>query len=130
VTTLQNKITMLEKQRDQLLNAQIDVDLEKYSDRITDETKPKWKAALLANRETAIELLEGIKPSEKAPAKPQALTNTQPPKTPGAAAVTQDDAAAAKKAAAIRNRASEIQKTEGINFGQAFRRAEAELGKE
>lgn len=131
VPDLEKEITDLKNRNQTLLAAQVEADLEKFADRITDETKPKWQAALLANRESTIELLEGIKPVEEKKDKREALTNRHPAKTPGAQPGSEgDEKKAAAKAAAIRNRASEIQRTEKISFGQAFRRAEAELGKE
>jgi hypothetical protein len=43
-----------------LLEGQVEADLERYKGRYKPAAREKWKAALLANREVALELLEGV----------------------------------------------------------------------
>ena len=43
-----------------LLGGQVEADLERYKGRYKPAAREKWKAALLANREVALELLEGV----------------------------------------------------------------------
>lgn len=84
-TELKNRVEALTQERDTLLATQVEADLEKYKDRLSAESLPKWKAALLANRAEALELLEGI-PSPVAGAKDnkdkQPLTNRKPEGSP------------------------------------------------
>jgi hypothetical protein len=43
-----------------LMEGQVEADLERYKGRYKPAAREKWKAALLANREVALELLEGV----------------------------------------------------------------------
>ena len=61
---IKNRVTTLETQNGQLLEAQVESDLAKYSDRIAEDKKPAWKKQLLANRSGTLELLESIAPVE------------------------------------------------------------------
>jgi phage I-like protein len=94
VTTLEpllNRVTELETQNAQLLDATVEQDLDKYANRFAADKRDAWKKSLLANRETALSLLESIIPP--APANPSApsdpsdrpgrpLTNRAAAKTP------------------------------------------------
>jgi phage I-like protein len=53
-------IQALKNRNAALLAAQVENDLERYKDRIKPESRGKWKAHLLANREQALELLSGL----------------------------------------------------------------------
>lgn len=63
-TELKNRAVTLETENKALLETQVETDLEKYKDRIAEGKKESWKKALLANRSSAIELLEGITPGK------------------------------------------------------------------
>lgn len=81
-TELKNRVEALTQERDALLGAQVEADLEKYKNRLSAESLPKWKDALLANRAETLVLLEGI-PSPIAYAKTkQPLTNRKPEGSP------------------------------------------------
>ena len=126
---LKNRVEALARERDLLLEAQVEADLEKYQSRLSPESLPKWKAALLANRAEALELLAGIpEPAEHGGAhnKPP-LTNRAVPGTPGGAPQGGD-------LRALRNRAvQEFQIINKCGFEQAWnavRAAKPELFKE
>jgi phage I-like protein len=77
---LKNRVEALTQERDLLLASQVEADLEKFKNRLSAESLPKWKAALLANRAETLELLEGI--PTPTPAPKQALTNRHATGTP------------------------------------------------
>lgn len=82
-TELKNRVEALTQERDALLGVQIEADLEKYKNRLSAESLPKWKAALLANRAEALALLEGIpSPAAEANKTKQPLTNRKPEGSP------------------------------------------------
>ncbi len=117
----------LKNRHDELLNIQADGDLVKFSDRITEASKPVWKAQLISNRGETIKLLEGITPAKdvKAP-----IHNRTGAKLPGANLdKTEDDQGKEDQALAARisNRASEIEKSQKISFNRAHALATQEL---
>ena len=93
-----------------------DHDLAKYGDRITEATKPAWRASLLSNRAGTIALLGGIVvPTMETP-----LTNRQKAKTPAADAA--DPAVAQKQTAAVKA----IRNRDRCDFSTAWRTAQVE----
>ena len=134
-TTAEGQVTTLTKERDTLLGAQVDSDLEKYKNRFKPENREKIKAALITNRASTIELLESLEApaaSDIDPATGKArITNRAAAKTP---AQVEADATKEKdeesRAARIQNRAHQIQKEKSNGrvkypFSQAFKEAEA-----
>lgn len=131
-TTAEGQVTTLTKQNGELLAAQVESDLEKYKNRFTPATREKWKAALVANRASTLELLEGLTPiaDGKGGGDKGRITNRDSAQSPagdgsGDETVAQKQAAASR-AARIVNRAHQIAKEQKISFSQAYTKAEAE----
>lgn len=107
-----------------LRDAQIEADLEAHAAHITN--REAVKAVLVANRAAGLAMLAGLKLAAPAAA-PERLTNRATAKTPAELGTEQatkaDDALAAK----IRNRATEIERSERIPFKRAFAKAEREF---
>lgn len=129
---IQNRASQVETitaERDTLLAAQVDTDLEKYKNRFKAADRERWKKALITNRAGAIELLDSIEVKEtEAKPDPTKITNRAGAKTPAeieaAKAADQEKARGAK----IRNRAAELrQVTPSLSRSAAFAKAEAEL---
>jgi hypothetical protein len=123
---------------DELVNRQLD----EYGELTGGESREFWRGQLLANRvqaEAALKQLAGLAEAKDAgdSLKPDGGDRRRPlhnraavrPVQPGAAGGSAAPAtgAAESKAAAVRNRAHELKKAEGIPFPVAFRRAEKEL---
>ena len=117
----------LKNRHDALLAAQVDSDLEQYSAVITADAKPKWKTALLANRESALALLSGITvPTETTQA--AALTNRATAKNPADASAEADLKKATARAGVIRNRATELRAANPrMSLATAYAAAEEEI---
>lgn len=118
----------LKTERDGLLTAQVEADLEKYKGVI--KNRDQVKAQLIANRAGTLAVLESLQPATP-PAGQDKITNRGSASTPSGAATEGDEkkAAAEKaRAAKISNRARELQRTSpGMKWGTAFEKAEAEL---
>ncbi len=128
---LKNRVEALTQERDALLATQVEADLEKFKNRLTPESLPKWKTALLANRGVTIVLLEGMAVPAEGTAHTKPLTNRQPQGTPAswpAGSEKSDDLRT------LRNRA--VQEFQAINKCEfepawnAVRAAKPELFKE
>lgn len=119
----------LKTERDGLLTAQVEADLEKYKGVI--KNRDQVKAQLLANRGTTILILESLQPATVTMAGQDKITNRSGASTPGSSANGGDEKqAAAEKARAARitNRARELQSHDPkLKWGHAFAKAEAEL---
>jgi hypothetical protein len=121
-------------------------DLADFADVVPDEAKPFWTEQLLANRETTLAVLTGLRaakatPAAASPAPPDSrlptpdsrpaapLRNRLPAAAPRPVADLAKPAPAADdaRAVAIRNRAHEIRGREGVPFIIAFARAEREI---
>lgn len=101
-TTAEGKVTTITAERDGLLAVQVEVDLEKYAPVI--KNRDSVKAALIANRKTTIEFLEGLKPAATEQTR---ITNRAGAATPDkqrAAGEVDEEAVAAK----ITNRANKL----------------------
>jgi phage I-like protein len=122
----------LKAERDTLLAAQVETDLEKYKNRFKPENREKIKAALIANRATTVELLEATEAPAvvvEETAEQKRLTNRGTAKQPTEAETKA--LAESAKATRIANRAHVIQKDKSAKgalypFQNAFRDAEAE----
>jgi hypothetical protein len=146
ITSLVELIANLQQKYDALLSDAVTLedklanrDLEFFDKVVPAETKEFWREQLLANREGAVKVLEGMKaapPPALAPAKP--AEPAQPPRVPlRNRLVDQPKSIAdlsgdpppieAKRATAIRNRAHELRKSEQVPWGEAFARAEKEI---
>lgn len=126
-------------------------DLADFADVVPDEAKPFWTEQLLANRETTLAILTGLRAAKSTPPPPPDLGPrssdlVRPPSSPDPRPLSPlrnrlpaaaprpvadlahpapgaDDA----RAVAIRNRAHEIRNREGVPFVIAFARAEREI---
>jgi len=77
---LKNRHTALEAAHRELLAAQVEADLDRYQNRFAADKREPWKAALLANRATALALLETIpSPAGGPPLHNRAEATTPPP---------------------------------------------------
>lgn len=129
-TSADTEVVALKKERDELLAAQVDSDLEKYKNRFKPENRDKVKAQLVKNRAGAIELLEMTEPAA-AVATAARITNRAAALTPADKQARQEDPDG-KLAARISNRALEIQKQKSVRgraypYQTAFNDAKAEL---
>ncbi|MBI5693658.1 MAG: hypothetical protein HZC55_26575 [Verrucomicrobia bacterium] len=127
--TAETERDALKRERDGLLAAQVDADLEKYAAVIAN--RDAVKAQLLANRAGTLAILEGLKQPEAPKADPTRITNrgaaAAPAGTPGREAA--DAAREAARGARIANRAAELRQTSPrLTRAQAFKQAETELG--
>lgn len=118
----------LKTERDGLLTAQVEADLEKYKGVI--KNRDQVKAQLIANRAGTLAVLESLQPATP-PAGQDKITNRGSASTPSGAATESDEKAKSAekaRAAKISNRARELQRTSpGMKWGTAFEKAEAEL---
>ncbi|MBU4459267.1 MAG: hypothetical protein KJ579_01765 [Verrucomicrobia bacterium] len=123
-------------------------DLADFADVVPDEAKPFWTEQLLANRETTLAILTGLRAAKSTPppsgsppsdlgprtsaldpARSAPLRNRLPAAAPRPVADLANPAPGADdaRAVAIRNRAHEIRNREGVPFVIAFARAEREI---
>lgn len=124
--TVENRVTELEGDLETIRNREVDELMEQHKAAIGEDAESRefWREGLLHNREITVKQLEfkaSVKPEEKPRLHNRSTAKTPEPVT--AEAKKQD----AKKAAAIRNRADSIVASEGIQFPQAFAKAQAEL---
>lgn len=107
-----------------------DAILAKHADKIGGDegVKSHFRAQLITNRESTEKVLDALPAKSATTSESQGLKNraTSPP--PVADKADTGSAEDNKKAAAIRNRAHAIMASEKLPFGQAFSRAQAELG--
>lgn len=130
-TSAEGERDTLKTERDTLLAAQVESDLEKYKNRFKAENREKVKAQLLKNRASTIELLEATEPAAGETRTP--ITNRSAASSP-AGTPSKDEAESAKEraqGARISNRAAELrQQNPRLTRSQAFAKAEAELAAE
>lgn len=115
--------------------AEVETILNRHAKRFPAADRGKWKDRLIKNRTSAEEILADLpeiaeqKEVEQPKGRP-AITNRTTAATPDASRANGEGAEKtdSAKAAAIRNRAGEIQKAEGVPFGTAFARAQQEAG--
>ena len=152
ITVLVNLIANLQEKYEGLLADAVALednvtnrDLADFADVIDEKSAPFWKEQILTNRAAALETLSGLRAKAKPAEQPAAPAPEQPkPETRSIplrnrlAAIERTVSAVAEPAAKpqavtdairIRNRASEISKSEKIPFIMAFARAEAEISK-
>ena len=134
-TALTNRAETAEQSLTDLQTAQLETDADAFLEANANliENREEVRAQFIENRE----LTEAVFKNLKAPAAPEPPAVRQPaPDTRRplhnrdskiAATRNRDAAASESNAVKIRNRASEIMKTEGIPYPSAFRRAEQEL---
>ncbi len=99
VEPLQTENARLKTEHEALVNAQVETDLETYKNRFKPEAREKWKAALLANRAGALELLDSMPAAAQASA--AQLPNRASAKTPTGTPSGSDPQARAQKAAEL-----------------------------
>ena len=106
--------------------AAAEADLARFANRISDDSKPTWKAQLIANRAGTIALLESIKPAAAVPAPITNRATAGTPNTTDAEFKPTDPA----KAAAIQNRATELRSLNPkLTIERSYAQAKAELEK-
>lgn len=134
IANLQQKYDMLLADSMTLEDKVANRDLEDYKDVITEQTADFWREQLIANRDTTIEILGGMrqKLAEKAqPAQPapEPLKNRlDNAPTRSIADIAGDKPTNSERALAIRNRATEIRKSDKkVGWSEAFARAEKEI---
>ncbi len=104
-----------------------DAIINRYGDRIPADKRADVKARLITNRADTEAMLE-LLPAAAVKAAPERIFNRADATAPNPSGDgDKGTAAAAKQAAAIRNRASEIQRAQGLPFNRAFGLAQAEL---
>ena len=143
ITALVELIASLQQKYDALLSDAVTLedkvanrDLEDYADIITPDTQDFWRQTLLANRDEAVRILKGIRKDNSAIPPSPVVPQREPlrnrlvdvPKSLSELAGGPAPADAAR-AVAIRNRAHDLRKTEKLQWGEAFARAEKEYMK-
>lgn len=125
-STAEGRVTALEKERDTLLSAQVEADLEKYKNRFKPENRETVKQQLITNRTGTIALLESLAPAaSKDTARITNRATAQAPERDGAAA---DEAGEAAKARKIANRANALKaSTPNRSFDDCWRQATEEV---
>jgi hypothetical protein len=120
--TAEGKATKLEAENAAMAASQVEADLVKYGNRFAPEKREQWKAALLANRAAAVELLESIKPAtETKSAAGKPIYNRAEAGTPSADALKGDEERAAKATA----EAKAYQNRERCSFDAAWQAVKA-----
>ncbi len=131
-TTAETQLAALKTERDTLLAAQVEADLEKYKNRFKAEQREAVKAQLIANRAGTIALLDLIAEPAAPAGEQRRITNRAEAKAPGGQADAGDegeDAKAKARGAKIANRAAELRNANPrLTRAQAFSKAEAEIG--
>lgn len=113
-----DSVAALQKERDELVAAQVEADLEKYKGVI--KNREAVKKALLANRASALEFLEALNtPAEEKRPDAQRITNRSAAKTP--AGNGDGKGASAEPPGAIRNREIRAyQESRNVSFEAAY----------
>lgn len=124
-TQAEGKVTTLTAERDELLTAQVESDLEKYAGVIAN--RDGVKAQLIANRKGTLAVLAGLKPAGEAEAPATRITNRGSAKTPEQIAADQAAQSDKQRGSWIANRANELRVTNPrLSRSQAFAKAEGE----
>lgn len=128
-TTAEGSVTTLTAERDTLLAAQVEADLDKHADVIAN--REDVKKQLIANRAGTLAVLAGLKKPE-AKKTPGTITNRGTAKAPeGGAAADADTQKAEARAARISNRARDIRaKNPRVSLSDAYSTATAEIDAE
>lgn len=137
VQTIQNRavsaegtVTELTKERDALLGAQVETDLEKYKNRFKPEAREMLKKQLIANRAATIELLDATAPAETLADTPR-ITNRAAARTPTDLAADKTGKKDEERAARISNRARAIRAAAPkTSLADAYATATAEVDAE
>lgn len=144
ITVLVNIIANLQEKYEGLLADAVAMEdevanrtLQDFADIVPETARPFWKEQILRNRAEAVEQLTALRTARPAapaapakPASPSIPLVNRLKAIPRSVAALAEPAPAPKEtsdAAVIRNRAHQIQKTEGISFMAAFARAEREF---
>ena len=103
--------------------------MNRFGARVPEAVRPQWRDQLIANREPTEKLMEASFPVVTASATTvPPIHNRETAKTPDPVSDGKATEGDHKKAAAIRNRAAEIQRAQGIPYNRAFGLAQSELG--
>ena len=126
---IKNRVTELETESKKRKEEQIEEDLKPLLNRAKPEVVASFRASLVANRETALPGLKAFIGTLDGKSAGKPMVNRAAaghPQDPGEED-SPDAAKAEKRAAAIRNRASEIQRTEKVSYNQAWATAAREI---
>lgn len=126
---IKNRVTELETESKKRKEEQIEEDLKPLLNRAKPEVVASFRASLVANRDTGLPGLKAFIATLDGKSSGKPLVNRAAaghPQEPGDEE-TPDTAKAEKRAAAIRNRASEIQRTEKVSYNQAWATASREI---
>jgi hypothetical protein len=128
-TSAETERDALKKERDDLLAAQVESDLEKYKNRFKAENREKVKAQLIKNRAGTIELLEATAPAEtEQTTERQRITNRGTAKSPKDDPNAAETEKAEQRAAKISNRARQIRaQNPKTSLNDAYATATAEI---
>jgi hypothetical protein len=122
-----SQVEALTTERDALLVAQVESDLEKYKNRFKAENREKVKKQLIANRAGTIELLEATEPVEQKDAKGQ-ITNRKGATPPAGGATEGGEGDDQVRADKITNRAHELQgQNAKRSFDECWNQAQREI---
>lgn len=119
-TTAESSVTTLTKDRDALLAAQVESDLDKYAEVIAN--RETMKAQLIANRSVTLAVLDGLKKPESKK-QPTTITNRGAATTPAKAAEGDESSLDNKRTAAV---AQYRVTNRGCSFQQAWEAVRAE----
>jgi len=120
-TAAEGRVAALEQEQ---LSREVEGDLSAFAEVVAD--REEVKKQLLANRAGTLAVLRGLKKPAAAPA--AALPNRRDGKLPPSGGPETGGTEAEKRAAAIRNRAADVARKQGLPFARAWQLAEAELG--
>ncbi len=112
-TAAESRIRALTEENQALAALRADADLERFQNRFSPAARDKWRAALLANRQATLELLESLPV-------PASLPNTQAPQHLRAATKTPDSRPLANRAAEQRQAVLEYKSRHQCGWQQAW----------
>jgi phage I-like protein len=112
-TAAESRIRALTEENQSLAALRADADLERFQNRFSPAARDKWRAALLANRQATLELLESLPV-------PASLPNTMAPQHLRAATKTPDTRPLANRAAEQRQAVLEYKSRHQCGWQQAW----------
>lgn len=128
LTAAADEVTELRNRHDALLDAQAEVDLDRFESEGLISDRESVKTMLLHNRESTLKMLNGLKPpASKAPARVYNRTTAKPPAHSVEDINAEHDKAEAARASKIHNRATEIANKDGLPWSRAWNLASSEI---
>lgn len=125
-TQAESRLTDLQKEVDTLSSEQIERDLEPLKNRLEEPKVGHWRQLLKNDRKGALPALKDLIDSLGAKKEAKKSFNRADTGNPDSGGEPRKDLNEPGAAAKIMNRAREIQKSEGVNFNEAWRRAASE----